>query len=172
VVGEIRNRHRRGASLADSKIPHALAAAAQRHCGSWENAIEMADLDYKTILLRKPEWSRDELILALREAAMFQRRFASTDLLVTAARREFGSVRTALATAGLDPNVFLQKRRWTDRELEEAVRALAAEQPTMSRSEFHETSVGMAFKRRFGTIDAGLARFGLDNWPRRLLRRA
>jgi len=66
----------------------------------------MVDLDYKKVLLRLPEWSRDEFILVLRKAAASKRSFDSNGFLALAARRELGSLRTALATAGLDPNAI------------------------------------------------------------------
>lgn len=51
VIGEIRDRHRNGKPLSAAKVPNKLYLAANRHCGGWQAAIEMAGLDYDYVRL-------------------------------------------------------------------------------------------------------------------------
>ena len=68
VISEIRARYRRKQSLARTKVPLTLREAAERYCGGWPAAIEMAGFDYESIRLRRRTWTREELIAQVRAA--------------------------------------------------------------------------------------------------------
>jgi len=68
VIGELRHRHREREPLASKEVPSKLRDAIF-YCGSYQNAIEMAGLDYAKIRRSSPAWTRAALIAALQRGA-------------------------------------------------------------------------------------------------------
>jgi len=174
IIGEIRDRHRRGLPLASSKTPRSLVDAAWNHCSSWKNAIEMAGFDYAKVRISSPAWSREEILAALRKGARSKRVGIGDDGFVTepislAARREFGSIRKALLAAGLAPERLLRRSHRSRNELVEQLRELAEKQPTMTLTELHKHKLGATIRNRYRTLSEGLERLGFDDWPIRVV---
>lgn len=170
VVDEIVKRHRAGESVAYKQAPTKLIDAALYYCGSWKEAIEMAGLDYESIRRSSPAWNRTRILAALRSSAKSPRRGVGRDgaiapALSLAARRAFGSLRSALAAAKLPPNKLLRRTRLSDEELAEAVRRLFRERPTMTRGDLNRSPLGRVLKRRFRAAARGLRQLGIAWTP-------
>jgi hypothetical protein len=80
VIAQIRERHRRGLSLASSKVPRKLHDAAGYYLGGWRQAVEVAGLDYDQVRLTRPAYDRDEIIATLRALAKAHPRMTPSDL--------------------------------------------------------------------------------------------
>lgn len=113
VIAEIKERRRRGESLAATNLPHGLNIAAQRLFGSWRNARREAVPGFVEPYAR---WTRDAVVERLRarrargDSLACQDVRASEDApLVNAAFRLFGSWDAALHEA-IDDHV--SRRSW------------------------------------------------------------
>lgn len=128
VVETIRERHRRGQTLASSKVPRALSSAANRIFGSWRDAIEAAGLDYDTIALAR-RYSDDELLEWLRHLARTRPRMTLFDLdkhgeHAVACRRRWGSYEAAATATGITGwPIRLRQRAMSRAEVIQALRA-------------------------------------------------
>ena len=105
VLEEIRERRKRGESLAFSKVPSKLRSAARYHLGAWSDAIEASDLDYDSIRLVRTPYASEDLISGLRALRQEKPNMALGELhrhrLAEACIREFGSLEAAARAAGL-----------------------------------------------------------------------
>jgi hypothetical protein len=105
VLREIRRRHHEDEPLASTRIPVSLQSAAQRHFGSWRDAIEAAGLDYKQICLRQLG-SDEELMDRLRSLAQAWPQMTWLELrrepLGPSLRSRFGSLEEAVERARID----------------------------------------------------------------------
>lgn len=175
VVARILELRRQGGQLAHSLAPPRLVGAALVQFGSWRRAIEAAGLDYKSIRLSTSTSKLGQQILAmLRKRAELGRtgigpRGLITSLQADKVRRRFGSVRAAVQEAGLDADAlgFRSRTRYdSDDAIVRELRSLMREQPNMRFAELSWRHVGLAAKRRFGTLLAGLRALGIEGWPR------
>lgn len=167
---EIVDLYRRGIRLASSHVDKPLRLAAIAHFGSWRKAIEAAGLDYASLGIRSRR-TPEELLELIRASARSGRVGVGPDgaiptAVAVQARAAFGSVAQAVEAAGLDPRQVLASRAYTERQVIEAVRKLAAERPDMTVSEASTTAVGAAAKRRFRSVTAAAEAAGLSGWPR------
>ncbi|HEX2692238.1 MAG TPA: hypothetical protein VHN14_36765 [Kofleriaceae bacterium] len=179
VLSEIRARHRRKQALASTKVPLTLRAAADRYCGGWQAAIEMAGFDYESIRLHRRAWTRQELIALVRDAV--QSRAGRTGvplstLLVSSHRaiqRLFGGLRGALLAAGIDP-VSVQQRvpsEWSSNNaLIDALRAYVARTPPPTSGQLFRSRLGRQAVFRFGSREAVVRKIGVGRWSPRLAR--
>jgi len=174
VIGEIRARYRSKQSLASTKVPLTLLAAADRYCGNWQAAIEMAGFDYESIRLHRRAWTREELIAKVRAAVKSRAR--STDapslskLVVSyhrAIQRLFGGLRGALLAAGIDP-ASVQKRapsEWSSNAaLIDALRAYVARTPPPTSGQLFRSRLGRQAVFRFGSREAVIRKIGVGRW--------
>lgn len=141
VVEAITERHRRGQTLASSKVPRALISAAGRIFGSWRDAIEAAGLDYDAIVLAR-RYGDDELLDWLRHLARTRPRMTLFDLdkhgeHAVACRRRWGSYEAAATAAGIVGWPIRKRHRAMSRA--EVVRALQARRT--SRQPLHIRAV-------------------------------
>jgi hypothetical protein len=152
-------------------VPSKLRDAAIFYCGSYQNAIEMAGLDYSKIRRSSPAWTRAELIAALQRGAKSKKTGVGDDGPVApavwlAARREFGSLAAALAAAGLDRRAMLRRVKLDDRELGRELRRLIEANPTMTAAMVRAAPVGRVVVRRFGNLGRGLKQLRIRWKPR------
>lgn len=125
VLDEIRHRHARGDSLAQTAVPTALALAARRRFGSWRAARRAALPTFEELLRT---WTRPDVVAQLRDLqrtgvrleAPYLRR-VSHGPLVSAAIRLFGSWSGAVMAA-LPQHVW-KKRPWSAARVAAALRA-------------------------------------------------
>jgi hypothetical protein len=108
VIAEIKRRHRAGESLATRDVrylPGGLWRAAERHCGSWRAAIELAGFDYQRIRLIQ-RYDVDQIASAVRALAARRPRLHvdafRRDVLGRAALRRYGSIARMRTALGLD----------------------------------------------------------------------
>jgi hypothetical protein len=177
VISEIRERRRAGSSLGASKVPSKLYAAARRHCGSWQAAIELADLDYDKIRMNHRPWTRQAVLVWVKRAARKHMKNGSgptmTVLIAPIGRpmREFfGDLAGALRAANLDPARVMQRRRRERRSEAALVAELRAEvkkRSVLKSADFFRTRLGREAVARFGSWRAAIDRIGLDLWTAR-----
>lgn len=179
VISELRARHRRKQSLANTKVPRTLREAATRYCGNWRAAIEMAGLDYESIRLHRRTWTREELIAQVRAAVKSRARMRdapSLSKLVApyhrAINRLFGGLRGVLLAAGIDP-ASVQKHppsEWSSNAaLIDALRAYVARTPPPTSGQLFRTRLGRQAMFRFGSRDAVIRKIGDSRWsPQRV----
>ncbi len=175
VIARILELHRQGGPLAHSQAPPRLVGAAIAQFGSWRRAIEAAGLDYTSVRLPTNTRKLGQQILAmLRKRAESGRTGIGPRGLITSSqadkvRRRFKSVRAAVQEAGLDADAlgFPSRTRYdSDDAIARELRSLMREQPNMRFAELSWRHVGLAAKRRFGTLQAGLSALGIEGWPR------
>jgi hypothetical protein len=179
VISEIRARHRRKQTLAATKVPLTLRAAAERYCGNWRAAIEIAGFDYESIRLHRRTWTREELIAQVRAAVKSRARMkhapSLSKLVVSyhrAIQRLFGGLRGALLAAGIDP-ASVQKRapsEWSSNAaLIDALRARVARTPPPTSGQLFRSRLGRQAVFRFGNRDAVIRKIGIGRWsPQRV----
>jgi hypothetical protein len=180
VISQIRARHQRKQPLAPTKVPLTLRAAADRYCGGWQAAIEMAGLDYESIRLHRRAWTREELIARVRAAVKARARKKDapslSKLVVSyhrAIQRLFGGLRGALLAAGIDP-ASAQERvpsEWSSNDaLIDALRAYVARTPPPTSGQLFRSRLGRQAVFRFGSRGAVIEKIGVDRWsPQRSL---
>ncbi|MEO0081676.1 MAG: hypothetical protein ABIL25_05200 [candidate division WOR-3 bacterium] len=125
VVREIRRLAAQGSDLNSGYIARhasALAYAARKYLGSWENAIAAAGLDYSHIR-RKNSWDRSSIVGKIRELAEAGERINISAAekthggLVSAAMAHFGSWRQAITAAGLDYSRIKRQKEWSKKKV-------------------------------------------------------
>ena len=180
VISEIRARYRRKQSLAPTKVPLTLRAAADRYCGNWRGAIEMAGFDYESIRLHRRAWTREDLIAQVRAAVKLRARSADapplSKLVVSyhrAIQRLFGGLGGALRAAGIDP-ASVQERvpsEWRSNDgLIDALRAYVARTPPPTSGQLFRSRLGRQAVFRLGNRDAVIRKIGVGRWsPQRVL---
>jgi len=179
VISEIRARYRRKQSLAPTKVPLTLREAADRYCGNWQSAIEMAGFDYEAIRLHRRAWTREDLIAQVRAAVKTRARSADapslSKLVVSyhrAIQRLFGGLRGALLAAGIDP-ASVQERapsEWSSNDaLIDALRSYVARTPPPTSGQLFRSRLGRQAVFRFGNRDAVIRKIGVSRWsPQRV----
>ncbi|HEX4450374.1 MAG TPA: hypothetical protein VH143_05850 [Kofleriaceae bacterium] len=170
VLTEIAARVGTKRALNVTAVPQAMVHAARREFGGWPNAIEAAGLDYSAIRLTRANWTKPELVAMIRAGAKSGRigvgpRGFISQKQATAAHRHFGSLRAAIAAAGLDADRLLRWKRRRVSELREKVEQLARARPTMTPTEFHYHPLARALRERFGSVRAALQLWNVRQWP-------
>lgn len=121
-----------------------------------------------------PERVLAEILGRARRGAALSHSAASREhpLLVWEAARHFGSWRAALAAAGLDPERFALRRRWSRERLLAELRRLETSGVPLREIDCarHVRGLTQAARRLFGGWDQALAAAGLKRPPRRTLR--
>jgi len=170
VVDEIQQLHRRGSSLAYTKVPQDLTTAAARCCGSWKEAVEAAGLDYESIRLIRPAWTKAELRVELQLLAKSHPRWTWRQLrrasIVASAERAFGSIEAGLRSAGVRdwPRRLVQPRP-DKREVIRMIRArhLAGAPMNADAVAGSDNRLNGAARLHFGTWDAALEAAGVPS---------
>ena len=151
VISEVRQWRDQGQPLYANHIRknfQELLAAAIRYYGSWQKALEAADIPYNEVRKYR-RWSKDSIIreiqqlhslgvdLSFRSMALSQH-----NAMVYAAIRPkyFGSWRAALEAAGLVSEEIYRYRSWEQGEILDEIRRLKAEGVDLSSKAMDETS--------------------------------
>ncbi len=138
-----------------------------KHFGSWRRAIQRAG---RIQLARGPKpKTKDELLAALREAAGAGRMGVGENGLVSHTdagnlRKLFGSVRAAVAAAGLDPDL-IRRKEYSDQEVLHELRRLSRQQRSMTVRELRRSGLGKAAAERYGTLEEALKAARVRGWP-------
>jgi hypothetical protein len=126
IVSAIEQRSRTGQTLASSKAPQHLVAAARWHFGEWTTALAAAGVDAQAVRLRRRAYTKPEIIALVRQLARERQALRSSTLATVVkldtVRKLFGSVPAAIRAAGFAPGVGHPNQRWSrERVLEELV---------------------------------------------------
>ena len=175
VIAEIRQWKDQGQPLYANFVRQnfqELLAAAIRYYGSWQKALESADIPY-TDVRKYRRWSKDSIIqeiqqlssqgvdLSFRAMALSQH-----NAMVYAAIRPkyFGNWRTALEAAGLASEEIYRYRSWEQDGILEEIRRLKAEGVDLSSKAMDESSNRLiaTARRRFGNWGKALESAGID----------
>ncbi|MGE5552810.1 MAG: homing endonuclease associated repeat-containing protein [Betaproteobacteria bacterium] len=184
VLDAIRRRHTDGRPLNYAAVvaeDEKLTGAARRLYGSWNAALAAAGFDPEEIKRearsagqanRVPPdtWTPEAIIDGIRAAASagedlsahrMQQRHAS---LVATAQRLFGGWDNALRAAGYAPDLVRRARAWTDQQIIERIRQLAADGADLSDNSAHAWDGGFyaTARERFGSWPAALKAAGVD----------
>jgi hypothetical protein len=156
VIAEIRRWHERGLSLTRVWEEYStLSAAAGRHFGGWHQAIAAAGLEAPRNVRK---WTRDRVVKAIRErhqpGTSVSEIWRADKALCAAAVRCFGSWRSALMAAGLQP----ARKRWTKQLVIQGIRA---------RHNRGLALTGIVFKQDGALARAAVRHFG--SWREALL---
>ena len=178
LVAQIQQLHEEGADLSPTSMQHthsALFASARSssHFGSWRAAIEAAGLDYGTFKRVKQQWTREEILLRIRELNaqghdLLDPRFKTRHralYLAACAHRYFGSWKRAIEAAGLDHEQMRENRVWTRARILRTIQELAAQNKPLGWAfvEEHEPGIYRAARRteNFGSWAGALRAAGV-----------
>jgi len=168
IVERIRERHRRGLPLTGMRNhDDRLHAAALRHFGTWNKAIDAAEVP---IRLRK-SWTRESVIGAIRfrhsKGLPLTNVVKHDPTLSSAAYSYFGCWRDAMLAAGLDPG---PRRRWTRQRLVDALRSWYPQGKLKGNVWEEDAGLVRAVGAYFGSWYEGLKAAGIEP-PRRIWTR-
>lgn len=175
VISEIRQWQEQGQPLYANFVRQnfqELLAAAIRYYGSWQKALESADIPY-TDVRKYRRWSKESIIqeiqqlsaqgvdLSFRAMALSQH-----NAMVYAAIRPkyFGNWRAALEAAGLASEEIYRYRSWEQEGILEEIRRLKSEGMDLSSKAMDESSNRLiaTARRRFGNWGKALESAGID----------
>lgn len=129
IVLAIKDRLRKGQTLASSKAPPRFVAAARWHFGSWKAALAAAGVDAQKVRLRRGPYRRQEILAVLRRLAREGKPLRSSTLAgavnLEAVRTLFGSVEAAIRAAGLAHARTHPTQKWSRERLIEELRRRA-----------------------------------------------
>jgi hypothetical protein len=184
ILKELRRLHKAGANLSYNGLASAkqpLVSAAAYHFGSYRRAVELAGIEYATVL-RRPRWTRTRIVSLIKSAhkqreelhwsAVTHRRdelgkaaFASLQ------PRLFGQWQKALGAAGLKSEDVARYRRWTRKSIAAELKSRSRRGKALSSGSLQQDDPGLhaAAVRHFGAYDAALRAAGLD--PQKVRRR-
>jgi len=156
AIGELRSKGKQLNSGFIARNYPALAYAGRKYCGSWEEAVKAAGLDYEAIR-RKNFWSRGKIVEQVRAlaAAGEPLNVSSAEVkhggLVGAAAVYFGSWRNALETAGLDYSKIKRQKDWTKEEIVSEIKRMKAQALDLSTT--------IAVRRKYRNLHAAAVRY-------------
>ncbi len=186
ILRTLRRLHKAGADLsynglARSKQP--LVSAAAYHFGSYRRAVELAGIEYATVL-RRPRWTRAGIIALIKAArrqgeklywsAVTRRRDELGKAAFAALQpRLFGKWDRALHAAGLDADDISRYRHWDRNSIVFELKSRARDDEPLSSGALQSDDPGLhaAAIRHFGDYDAALRAAGFDPQKFRLRRR-
>ncbi len=180
LIAEIKRLHAEGVDLSPTAIQKthsALFSSARSgsHFGSWRDAIEAAGLDYDDLKRVKQRWSREEILLRIREMHtqghdLLDPKFKIKNrslYLAACAHRYFGSWRRAVEAAGLDHETMREGHIWTRTRILRTIQQLSQENKPLGWAyiEEHEPGIYRAARRKenFGSWAAALQAAGVEN---------
>ena len=184
ILRELRRLHKAGANLSYNGLALAkqpLVSAAAYHFGSYRRAVEVAGIEYATVL-RRPRWTRARIISLIKAAR--KRREELHWSAVTHRRDElgkaafaslqprlFGQWQKALSAAGLDAADVARYRRWNRKSIAAELKSRSRRGKALSSGSLQHEDPGLhaAAVRHFGAYDAALRAAGLD--PQKVRRR-
>lgn len=159
VVREIRRLKKEGTALNSGHVARsypALAYAARKYLGGWEEAIGAAGLDYSRIR-RKRFWSRKRIVDRIKElhaagepiyVSYAERHYQG---LVGAATMYFGSWGEAIRAAGFDYARIKRQKEWSKREIVREIKRMKREGLNLSTT--------IAVRAKYRTLHAAAVRY-------------
>lgn len=177
ILRELRRLHKSGGDLSYNSLSgrlQALVSAAAYHFGSYRRAVELAGIDYSTVL-RRPRWTRARIIGLIKSArrkgqdlfwsAVTHRRDELGKAAFAALQpRLFGKWQRALRAAGLNAQDIARYRHWDSESISSGLRRRAQAGKRLSSGALQREDPGLhaAAVRHFGAYDAALAAARLD----------
>ncbi len=175
VISEVRQWKDQGRPLYANFVRQnfqELLAAAIRYYGSWQKALESADITY-TDVRKYRRWSKESIIQEIQQLAAqgvdlsFRAMALSQyNAMVYAAIRPkyFGNWRAALEAAGLASEEIYRYRSWEQEGILEEIRRLKSEGVDLSSKAMDESSNRLiaTARRRFGNWGKALETAGID----------
>ncbi|HEX4417999.1 MAG TPA: hypothetical protein VH165_08880 [Kofleriaceae bacterium] len=160
IMRTIQDRARDQESLASSKAPPHFVAAARWHFGSWAAALAAAGIDAGAVRLQRAPFTRDEILAVIQRQAqggtIVRPATLKRELKLDTVRKLFGSVRAAIAAAGVVQDARHPSQKWSRERVIEELQARAARgERTLTRALHH------AVQRYFGGVHAARAAAGL-----------
>src|ERR1041384_4658120 len=151
--------------------------AAGSRGGSWIRARTLAGISFRAErTFSMPVWDATTVVTEIKARHRQQEPLALSKApksLTCAARRIFGSWRTAIETAGLDYDSILLLRRCDDDDLLAWLRRLAQAKPRMTLYQLDKYGGhAVACRRRWGSLERAARAAGLVGWPVRVRRPA
>lgn len=129
IVVAIKDRRRKRQTLASSKAPQHLVAAARWHFGSWEAALAAAGVDASGVRLQRRPYTKQEIVALLRRLARQGTAIRASTLegvvKVDTVRKMFGSVADAVRAAGIAHVASHANQKWSRERVIEELRARA-----------------------------------------------
>ncbi|MGE5594310.1 MAG: helix-turn-helix domain-containing protein [Betaproteobacteria bacterium] len=181
VIEAIRRRRADGLLInyqAAVRDDEKLTGAARRLFGSWNAALAAAGFDPETIKrearqgpkLPRDSWTKEMVIEGIRQAAREGQDLAAHRMqkwnssLVATGQRLFGSWREALIAAGYAPDLIQRVHEWTNEEILERIRMLAANGADLSdrTASAYDAGFQAAASKRFGSWAAALEAAGVS----------
>ena len=112
IIRYLRERHSRGLPLNRSAVARDLdvTEAAIRNFGTWEAALEASGFHAQQVRLRRPNWTRDQFLMKIRQLKSEGFRLTSAAIkrtprgsgLLKSARRLFGGWKEAVEASGIE----------------------------------------------------------------------
>lgn len=175
VITEIRNWKDQGQPLYANYVRQnfqELLAAAIRYFGSWQKALESADIPYLEVRKYR-RWSKELIIREIQQLfsqgvdlSFRAMALSRHNAMVYAAIRPkyFGNWRTALEAAGLASEEIYRYRSWDQGEILDEIRRLNLEGVDLSSKAMDESSNRLiaTARRRFGNWGRALQNAGID----------
>ncbi|VVM07282.1 homing endonuclease associated repeat-containing protein [Methylacidimicrobium tartarophylax] len=163
IVERIRLLHAQGADLSFRALmlspyaPMVYAAIRPVYFGSWRNALLAAGLAPADIY-RYRSWKEADILREIRRLHAEGEDLSSkymderANSLIATARRRFGSWGAAVERAGLDYAKIRKRKRWTEAEILDQIRALGEQGVSLTSTEVRNREPSLfaaACKRRF-----------------------
>jgi molybdenum-dependent DNA-binding transcriptional regulator ModE len=127
IVGAIQDRVRKRQTLASSKVPPRLVAAARWHFGSWEKALAAAGVDAQAVRLQRRPFTKAEIVEVVRRLARGGGAVRASALKgvvkLGTVRKLFGSVERAVRAAGVEYAHARPNQTWSRARVIEELRA-------------------------------------------------
>lgn len=164
VIVAIQDRHIRGLPIHRIERKHrSLVTAARHYFGGWKNALEAAGLGDHHESTRPPrDWSSQTVVAEIQ--AFYRQGGAVTTVwkkdptLYSAAKKQFGSWRSALQAAGFRPS----RRVWSKQEIVDEIRDRCRQRQSLSSGIPANKNLAAAAIRYFGTWQGALQAAGIN----------
>lgn len=164
---QILELHHAGVALnsrAIRKTHGSLYGAANYHCGSWKQAIEMVGIKYVSILKKRASpmvWTKGKVIEAILDRNLsgkplnyhaLTKEGKTTVALLMVARNRFGSWRKAIHAAGLDYSRIQKKHhiRWSKSKIADEIKKRYVKGLSIKGGDVRGTALYAAARRHFG----------------------
>lgn len=166
IVAAIQARARDGETLASSRAPQPLVAAARWHFASWDAALAAAGVDPGAVRLQRGRYTRDDIVAVIRgmagEGIAVRPSTLRARVKLDSVRKLFGSVDAAVRAAGIEQVVTHGNQKWSrDRVIEELKARAARGEDKLSRG------LARAVQLYFGGAHRARAAAGLPQLARR-----
>ena len=183
LIDKIRELDSQGVDLSPTAIQktHSAlfsSARSRSHFGNWRDAVEAAGLQYDDIKRIKQKWSREEILVQIREYhagghdllnPMFKIKHRNL-YLAACAHRYFGSWRRAIVAAGLDHEKMRESRVWTKDRILRTIREMAKSGRPLGWAVIEVSCPGVyraaRRKENFGSWQGAVVAAGLPPLPR------